>query len=227
MNDLTCSNRHHRETKVSFLKFENRNEFLTSAGLFEFSLLIVAMILGWLFSVQPTVYANFTWQAVGYGIAAAIPLFVLFLGIEQLPIDSVQKIQQTVLDSLGRLLARCTHFELALLALLAGIGEEILFRGFMMTWIESYLGYGWGLGISSVVFGLMHAVTWTYTLFASAAGAYFGLMFDITGERNLVTPIVAHAFYDYLAFLVIVHDVRKSQPAEPEPEEPEQESFEW
>ncbi|TWT63627.1 CPBP family intramembrane glutamic endopeptidase [Rubinisphaera italica] len=209
------------------MKFNNREEFLTNAGIFEFSLLVVALILGWVCSVQPTEYVIFSWKPLIYGLLAALPLFVIFMAIEQLPISSVQKVQQTVLDAMGRFLAGCNHLELALLALLAGIGEEILFRGFLMTWIESFAGYYWGLAISSLAFGLMHAVTWVYTIFATAAGFYFGFVFDITGERNLLAPIATHAFYDYLAFLVIVYEARKTQPDEPDPKESEQESFEW
>jgi len=184
---------------------------MTSAGLFEFSLLIVALILGWIFAVQPAENVSLDWKALLIGIVGAVPLFLAFLGIEQLPIEPVQKIQEAVLDSLGRFLAGSTHLELILLATLAGVGEEVLFRGFLLPWVESLGGYWWGLGISSLLFGIMHAVTWTYTIFASLAGAYFGVMLDISGERNLLAPIAAHAFYDYLAFLVIIHDVKKSE----------------
>ncbi|MCA8988493.1 MAG: CPBP family intramembrane metalloprotease [Planctomycetaceae bacterium] len=207
------------------LRFDTREEFLTSSGIFEFSLLIVAFGLGWIFSVSPTEYADWNIRAIGYGLLSAVPLFFIFLGIEQLPLPSVQKVQQTVLNTLGRYLAECSHAELAMLAILAGVGEEVLFRGFMMVWLESFLNYEWSWVISSMAFGIVHAVTWTYAIFASLAGLYFGWLFDATGERNLLAPIASHAFYDYLAFLVIVRDAKREGLAmHPEPPE---ESFKW
>ena len=198
------------------MRFKSRDEFLTSAGMFEFSLLLVAMALGWLFSVSPTEHVAATPMATAYGVLAAFPLFLVFLGVEQIPVKPIQKIQETVLQTLGNYLADCNWLELALLASLAGIGEEVLFRGFLMTWVESWGGYWIGLVVSSVAFGAMHAVTWVYTVFACLAGLYFGWLFDATGERNLLTPILCHSLYDFLAFAIIVRDVRKERAAEKE-----------
>lgn len=196
------------------MSFNTRQEFLTNASIFEFALLVVGMLLGWFFAVPPNEHVQLNAVAVAYGILSAFPLFLAFLAVEQLPIAPIQKIQEAVLDTLGNYLAQCTWLELALLASLAGIGEEVLFRGFLMAWVESLGGYWLGLIVSSVAFGLMHAITWTYTLFACLAGAYFGWLFDATGERNLIPPILCHTLYDFLAFLVIVRDVRQREATE-------------
>jgi membrane protease YdiL (CAAX protease family) len=193
------------------LSFNNRQGFLANAALFEFALLVVGMLLGWIFSIAPNEHVSLNALAIGYGVVTAFPLFLAFLAVEQLPIAPIQKIQEAVLDTLGGYLAQCTWLELAILASLAGIGEEVLFRGFLMAWVESLGGYWAGLIVSSVAFGLMHAITWTYTLFACLAGAYFGWLFDATGERNLIPPIICHALYDFLAFVVIVRDVRQQE----------------
>jgi len=198
------------------LKFKSREEFLSSAGLFEFSLMFVALALGWLFSIAPTEHVEATPLAIGYGVLSAFPLFLVFLGLEHLPIKPIQKIQETVMQTLGNYLADCNWLELALLASLAGIGEEVLFRGFLMSWVETWGGYWPALIISSLAFGLMHAVTWVYTVFACLAGMYFGWLYDAAGERNLLPPILCHSLYDFLAFVVIVRDVRKERAAEQE-----------
>ena len=77
------------------MRFKSRDEFLTSAGMFEFSLLLVAMALGWLFSVSPTEHVAATPMATAYGVLAAFPLFLVFLGVEQIPVKPIQKIQET------------------------------------------------------------------------------------------------------------------------------------
>jgi hypothetical protein len=61
-----------------------------------------------------------------------------------------------------------------------------------------------------VIFGLLHFITPTYALLAGLMGAYFGLLLDATGSRNLLGPILAHGLYDYLAFLVVIRAARQS-----------------
>ena len=49
---------------------------------------------------------------------------------------------------------------------------------------------------------------------AGLAGLYLGLALDIGGERNLVPPILIHALYDFLAFMVVARSyVAASQDA--------------
>jgi membrane protease YdiL (CAAX protease family) len=63
---------------------------------------------------------------------------------------------------------------------------------------------------SSIIFGLVHAVTPLYALLATLVGIYLGLAMDYGGERNLLTPIIIHGLYDFLAFLVIVRTYRSN-----------------
>lgn len=210
------------------MSFQNREDFLHAGGLFEFALLLLGIILGWVFSVSPVENLQWTWTAAMWGSLAGALLFLLIMGLEQLPFDSLRSIQDTVIEIIGRPLSQCNLAELALLAILAGIGEEVLFRGFLMTWLESWGGYWLGLGASSFAFGLVHSVTWTYTLFATLAGAFLGWLFDATGQRNLLVPIVAHALYDFLAFIMIAREAKKVYGNEPVEQEPETDNeFEW
>merc|ERR1712238_397172 len=55
------------------------------------------------------------------------------------------------------------------------------------------------VGIASIIFGLLHAVTPLYAFLAALASVYFGWLYLITG--NLAIPIVTHAFYDWAALL--------------------------
>jgi predicted enzyme related to lactoylglutathione lyase len=90
---------------------------------------------------------------------------------------------------------------LALLAALAGIGEETLFRGVLQPWLAAAIPVWPAVLITGVVFGALHPVSPTYVLLAGLAGAYFGALLVLTG--NLLAPIVAHAGYDFVALLVL------------------------
>ncbi len=105
--------------------------------------------------------------------------------------------------------------------LVAGIGEEFLFRGAIQPLFERWTastGWGWlaGLILSNVIFGLLHCITPTYAVLAGLMGVYFGLLLDATGAPNLLAPILAHGLYDYLAFLVVIR-AAKAMPVVPHP----------
>jgi predicted enzyme related to lactoylglutathione lyase len=90
---------------------------------------------------------------------------------------------------------------LALLATLAGVGEEALFRGVLQPWAAGALSPWPAAVLVGIVFGAMHPVSRTYVLLAALAGAYFGALLVLTD--NLLVPIVAHAGYDLVALLVL------------------------
>jgi hypothetical protein len=90
----------------------------------------------------------------------------------------------------------------------AGISEEILFRGVIQPWLEVSWGLTAGLLLSNVLFGLVHSVTPLYSVLAGLVGIYLGVMMDIQGDRNLLTPIIIHALYDFLAFLALMRAYR-------------------
>ncbi|NJO41333.1 MAG: CPBP family intramembrane metalloprotease [Cyanobacteria bacterium CRU_2_1] len=80
--------------------------------------------------------------------------------------------------------------DLVWLGLLPGMSEELLFRGVMLP----ALGLTWfGLGISSLCFGILHfsgSQHWSYVVWATTIGFVLGFSAIETG--NLLVPIVAH-----------------------------------
>ena len=84
-----------------------------------------------------------------------------------------------------------------MISIVAGIGEELLFRGVLQVVLIGWLGLTFGIILASVVFGLLHAVTPTYAVLATIIGIYFGWFAWASG--NLLGPIVAHSVYDFAA----------------------------
>lgn len=99
------------------------------------------------------------------------------------------------------LFAGCTVIQLASISFVAGIGEELLFRGVLQPLLIAWLGLAAGLILASAVFGLMHAVTPTYAVLAGLIGAYFGWFALARG--NLLGPIIAHGLYDFVALIYL------------------------
>jgi len=186
----------------------NTENFFKQACIFEGSLIGLALVLGWLADINPFASLYFSETAFLHGIIATLPIFMIFLALYQLNIKSLTKIKTLLLDMLGPILLRYHWTDLLILAAIAGISEEILFRGVIQPWMESSWGMLTGLIVSSILFGLAHAVTLLYFLLATLMSAYLGLLLDIDTSRNLLIPIVTHGFYDFLAFLVIAHSYR-------------------
>ena len=111
---------------------------------------------------------------------------------------------QLVRELFRQYMGRLNFFQLALIAALAGIGEELFFRGLLQLGMSGFLNNVWlAVLITSLFFGLAHAVTLTYFFFAFLASLYLGFLFEYTG--NLIVPIAVHALYDFAVFLYIRH----------------------
>jgi membrane protease YdiL (CAAX protease family) len=107
-----------------------------------------------------------------------------------------------VTDKLAPLFRGAGVPELALLALLAGVGEEALFRGVIQSALAGWLPVWLALVLTSMVFGVAHWVSTAYAVVAGVVGLYLGSLYLIT--QNLLAPIVVHALYDFVALLVLV-----------------------
>ncbi|RME16953.1 MAG: CPBP family intramembrane metalloprotease [Bdellovibrio sp.] len=77
---------------------------------------------------------------------------------------------------------------LLLLSCVAGLSEEWLFRGVLLP--------KWGLLLSSLLFGLVHALTWSYFFLATFIGLLLGLTYQST--HCLYWVMFLHALYDFL-----------------------------
>jgi len=182
--------------------------FFKTACYFEASLVLVAVILGWITDINPFANIYFSEHAVIYGVLGTLPLLLLFYAMEYMAIVSVQKIRLLLIETLGPSFHKCSWADLFVLAAIAGIAEEILFRGVIQPWMELSWGMNAGLIVSNILFGLVHAVTPLYAILAAGVGMFLGISLDYNGERNLLTPIVIHGLYDFFAFLAIMKSYR-------------------
>jgi membrane protease YdiL (CAAX protease family) len=96
--------------------------------------------------------------------------------------------------------------ELVTISIAAGIGEELLVRGWLMGWIIGPGGAAdpWTIVaavlVSSVAFGLMHPISVAYTVIAALMGLVFAGLLLWSG--NLLVPISAHATYDAIHLVI-------------------------
>ena len=179
----------------------NKLSFLRMATLFEGALGMLALVLGAWLQVDPLSDFHLDMAAFLIGLAGVIPLYLLFISGQHLP--WLKPLQEILIQRLGGLLAQCRWYELLYLASLAGMTEELLFRGFVQPWLEIHWGYVGGLIFSNLIFALVHWITPLYALMAAIAGFYLGLSLDMGESRNLLTPIMIHSLYDFVAFIAV------------------------
>jgi membrane protease YdiL (CAAX protease family) len=179
---------------------------------FEGGLAVLGFLLGWL--MTPPAWEAIEWSAEAglWGLLWALPLFGALLFLRQLRAGAVGRLNRTVDDLLVPLFRGLRWWHFAVISALAGLGEELLFRGILQKllagWLDSTVG---AIALTSVVFGAAHLITPLYGILAAAVSVYLGWLF-VQYERNLVVPIVAHAMYDFLA---LVYLTRRENAIEP------------
>ena len=189
----------------------SKSQFLWIATAFEGGLVLIAYALGYWVSIDPLAALRLDVTAAFWGVLGSLLLFVLFIVSERM--EAARRIREFLIDKMGGLLAGCSSLELLYLGFLAGITEEILFRGVLQPWLERDWAWAGGLVFSNLIFALVHWITPSYALLAGLCGLFLGLMLDIGPERNLLAPILTHAIYDFLAFKVVVQAWRERQAA--------------
>lgn len=177
------------------------NRFVTFTLLFEGTLAVVGWLGGtwsgvaWETLIDPGI------RPLAIGLGGGVGLFVthgllLYPGGERNPLYRYvfRPFKEFILANLPRF----TVEDILLIALMSGLAEEILFRG----WLQTKLG----IVVASVLFGLIHI--WGregigYGLYAVGMGFVLGYLFQVTG--NLWTPVCAHAVNNFLGLLAFRH----------------------
>jgi len=182
--------------------------FWVAAG-FEGGLIGVAWLLGWLLGHDP--FAALAWDArdAGLGLASVAPLLLLYLAGTRWPVGPLRRIKQLLEEFVGEFFRRCTWLDLALISLLAGLGEEALFRGVVQGALGDWLDAWAALVLASLLFGLAHSLTPTYAVLTTLVGVYLGGLWLLTG--NLLGPIITHAVYDFLVLLLLRRQLARDE----------------
>jgi membrane protease YdiL (CAAX protease family) len=179
---------------------------IVSAVLVEGGLAVTAWLLGIWWGYPPGEAIQFTWPALGWGLAAVLPMLALALGVERSRWRPWRRLMKVVRRQIVPMFADCSYLDLALISALAGLGEEALFRGVLQPAVASWLGIVPALLLTSVLFGAAHMITPGYFVLATALGGYLGYLALAT--ENLLAPIIAHAVYDFLALTHMVGQAR-------------------
>ncbi|NVD34557.1 CPBP family intramembrane glutamic endopeptidase [Marinobacter lutaoensis] len=145
----------------------------------------------------------------GLGLPAQLVLGALGAGVTYLALLALTLVPGVFPDSLERQMQGLYDFAsgyprwvLVALSLLAGVGEELLFRGAVQGWLSLHLGPGPALLLASLLFGLVHFVSLAYCVVATGLGVVLGTAYLWSGSLGLV--MAWHALYDLLALYCLL-----------------------
>ena len=189
---------------------QERSQFLNFAGLVEGGLALAALTIGWCVSINPVEHLYWSWRALAWGVLGAVPTTLLFVVTYRSPLSPLKTIREFLARELAPSLSNLRWYDLVLLSILAGVAEELLFRGLLQPWIgRACQSESAGQFLTNLLFGLVHWVTPLYALLACVIGYYFSWLMTLNEPTNLLTPIVSHTVHDYLAFLIVVAEYRR------------------
>jgi uncharacterized protein len=131
------------------------------------------------------------------GIVAAI--FLLLVGVQQAQKKRATPEQlEKALANVKRLMPTNSTERAVwvVVSISAGVCEELLYRGWVLSLFGAALGsVWWGLLISSILFGFGHAYQGRNAIFATGVvGAVFGIVFVVTG--SLIPGQLLHTAMD-------------------------------
>ena len=178
------------------------------AILFEGGLLVAALVLGWWLDHPPLEQVHLSWEAVTWGILATLPLLLIMAYCTRSRWPPLRSLLREVQQEIVPLFAGCSTLQLALISILAGVAEEVLFRGFIQTALADLVHPGWALTAASLLFGLGHWITPTYAILAGIIGGYLGWV--TMASDNLLVAILAHGLYDFAALMYLSASLHKS-----------------
>ncbi len=134
-------------------------------------------------------------------LAATLPLVAFVFWGMRTEFALFAKLRKMIRETIIPLFASCSLPELLLIAIMAGIGEEVFFRGFLQGSLGRVVNPWIALALVSALFGLAHYVSLSYAIVTGLLGAYMGMLLLLTG--NLFVAVAVHALFDFLAILLI------------------------
>jgi len=97
--------------------------------------------------------------------------------------------------------------------LVAGITEELVFRGFILNSLLEKTRKGFAIAIDAVLFALIHYPIWIYLgfdlptlLINSAFSIFFSVVLthSFLKTKNLLVPVAMHMFYNFLIVMFVM-----------------------
>lgn len=162
------------------------------SALFYGAIILLALLWSYVRGLGLELLGESAAEGLLYGIATAA--FTVSAGVV---VYRLVPVMRRIASEVGpQVVDPASGVQLVFVALISGIGEEMLFRGVLQQ--------EFGLVVAAIAFGLLHVgpdrryLVWT--LWAVFAGFLFGGLYALTGA--LLAPILAHALHNGVTLIL-------------------------
>lgn len=167
-----------------------------AALMFQGGIGVVGLVVIVLFGIPVQFEGMSLGSAIVWGLAGSVATYAVIMVLTRLP-WLLRDNLESHLKQLHRFACDYSWPVLVTLAVFAGVGEELLFRGAIQGWLAQHVSATLAIVAASVLFGLVHYLSFTYFLVATGLGLVLGTAYMLTDSLLLV--MVWHGVYDMIA----------------------------
>ena len=173
----------------------------TAALMFQGGIGVLGLVAILVFGIPVLLHGPGLWPSILYGVFGAAATYAVLLVLTRVPGLLPENLERQM-QGLYEFAAGYSPAVLILLSLLAGIGEELLFRGALQGWLMAHTDAVTAVMVASVLFGLVHYVSFTYFLVATGLGVILGTAYVLS--ESLAMVMIWHAVYDMIALYCLL-----------------------
>ena len=182
----------------------SRKTLLLTAIAVEGGLLLSGLVLTHFSQLNVWTDFDISLSATIYALLFCIPMIVILLVSMRSIRGPFSRLRLEMEEKVRPLFVNSPIIDLALIALFAGVGEELLFRGWMQGILITKINTSTGILLTSLIFGILHYISKEYAIYAFIVGIYLGLIYQVSGNLYIVMAI--HAVYDFIALVYLVRN---------------------
>lgn len=172
-----------------------------AALLFQGGIGVIGLIAILLFGIPVLLVGPGLWPSILIGALGAVLTYGALLVLARVPGLFPENLERQM-QGLYDFASSYSPAVLILLSLLAGVGEELLFRGAIQGWLMAKTDPVTAVIAASLLFGLVHYVSFTYFLVATGLGFILGAAYLLSESLALV--MIWHALYDMIALFCLL-----------------------
>ena len=179
----------------------NRKKLLLISFAVEGGIFLLGLVLINFSQIQPWTGFSLSWSATEYALLLSFPLLVALYISMQSSWEPLSRFRTELEEKIQPIFTECKLIDLAMIAFLAGTGEELFFRGWLQNVLTNKFELWLGILVASLIFGLLHYLSTTYAIYAFLTGMYLGLIYQ--ASENLYIVMAIHALYDFIALMYL------------------------
>jgi len=172
-----------------------------TALMFQGGIGLLGLFAVWLFEIPLLLDGLNAVEVVLFGTVGAVGTYLVLVLLSRVPWLFPGNLSSQM-QALYNFAASYRWPVLLALSVLAGVGEELLFRGAIQGWLLQHTGPWTAVIAASVLFGLVHYVSFTYFVMATGLGAVLGAAYQYS--QSLALVMAWHALYDMLALYCLL-----------------------